>query len=572
MDSHEQHADKSILQKAVAALLDETRYECSVIRDFNLPSNYLMHDIKIPPVKKKKVKLVLEPKGIKTKSERGNREQYRQNVLFREKYKKNLRELYRREIQFRQKKIFIVQQRRLKITDNIATWFRQQVKDGPIYVCSVCIKLKFRKQVVQLDRDKYFKKGKQSAAVANQCYSQYGFICTEKIWKALEYLKESNPYYKETSLNQTWHDGFPPDFEDLTMAKEEHEVNPEIKLKQREEDQEDKDQNNKDKGFPSDTCLQPVDIGQEMLDQHFDDIFCVAPDTEPTYVKSIVDANRNIFEKNAEALEEAEMLQADGPQEDAWALIAPEAEAERLEAEMNKEQLNEEDIFGIPELDTTARKCNQGHDIEIRQTLFPASQMKTFMQQLKTEQKDVFYKIRQWCTDKVNGKNPEPFRVFINGGAGTGKSHLIKCMHFEVTKILSTNSANPDDIVVLLTAPTATAAFNIRGTTLHQAFSLPQSLPLPYIYLRDDTINKLRSKLQNLTILIIDEISMVGQRSLLYVSERFRQIKQSGTALFGNISVIAVGDFYQLPPIKQKCLYDLRPENSFPLWKTEMPL
>jgi ATP-dependent DNA helicase PIF1 len=119
---------------------------------------------------------------------------------------------------------------------------------------------------------------------------------------------------------------------------------------------------------------------------------------------------------------------------------------------------------------------------------------------------------------------------------------------------------------VLLTAPTATAAFNIGGTTLHQAFSLSKSLPLPYIYKRDDELNKLRSKLQYLNILIIDEISMVGQRMLLYVSERLRQIKQSGNALFGNISVIAVGDFYQLPPVKQKTLYDLRPVNYFPLW------
>ncbi|CAG2211045.1 unnamed protein product [Mytilus edulis] len=99
----------------------------------------------------------------------------------------------------------------------------------------------------------------------------------------------------------------------------------------------------------------------------------IPPDTEPTNVKSIVDANRKIFEQNAEALEEAEeMLQTDGPQEDAWAQIAPEAEAERLEGAMDKEQLNEEDIFEIPELDNTTRKSNQSHDIEIRQTLFPA--------------------------------------------------------------------------------------------------------------------------------------------------------------------------------------------------------
>ena len=43
-------------------------------------------------------------------------------------------------------------------------------------------------------------------------------------------------------------------------------------------------------------------------------------------------------------------------------------------------------------------------------------------------QSQVFYKIRQWCLDKVNGKNPEPFHMFITGGAGTDKSHLIKCI------------------------------------------------------------------------------------------------------------------------------------------------
>ncbi|XP_071142082.1 uncharacterized protein [Mytilus edulis] len=299
----------------------------------------------------------------------------------------------------------------------------------------------------------------------------------------------------------------------------------------------------------------------------------IPPETELQNVKSIVDANRQMFEKNAEALEEAEeMLLADGPQEDAWALIAPETEAERLEAQEDKKEINEEDSVEIPELDIATKKNQQGNDIEIRQTICPTPQIRTFMQQLNREQKDVFYRIRQWCIDKVNDKNPEPFRVFINGGAGTGKSHLIKCLFYEMTKILSPYSANPDDIVVLLTAPTATAAFNIGGTTLHQAFSLPPALPFPYIYLREDSVNKLRSKLQHLSILIIDEISMVGQRSLLYINERLRQIKQSGNALFGNICVIAVGDFYQLPPVKQKCLYDLRPESSFPLWSSNFSL
>lgn len=172
------------------------------------------------------------------------------------------------------------------------------------------------------------------------------------------------------------------------------------------------------------------------------------------------------------------------------------------------------------------------------------------------------YNVRQWCLDKVNGLNPDPFRIFVTGGAGTGKSHLIKCLHYETTKILSPNANSPDDIVVLLTAPTATAAFNIGGTTLHQAFSLSKALPLPYMYKKDDQL----TKLQFMNILVIDEISMVGQRLLIYISETLRQIKQSGNALFGNTSIIAVGDFYQLPPVKQKSLFDLQPKSFFPLW------
>lgn len=69
-----------------------------------------------------------------------------------------------------------------------------------------------------------------------------------------------------------------------------------------------------------------------------------------------------------------------------------------------------------------------------------------------------------------------------------------------------------------------------------------------------------------MNILVIDEISMVGQRLLIYISETLRQIKQSGNALFGNTSIIAVGDFYQLPPVKQKSLFDLQPKSFFPLW------
>ena len=100
------------------------------------------------------------------------------------------------------------------------------------------------------------------------------------------------------------------------------------------------------------------------------------------------------------------------------------------------------------------------------------------------------------------------------------------------------------------------AAFNINGTTIHSGPSIPADVRLPYQPLGEEKISTLLSKLSQLQILIIDEVSMVGQELLYYIHGRLRQIKQSKNHNpFGNVSILAVGDFYQLPPVKAKALY-----------------
>ncbi|CAG2208315.1 unnamed protein product [Mytilus edulis] len=83
---------------------------------------------------------------------------------------------------------------------------------------------------------------------------------------------------------------------------------------------------------------------------------------EPQKVKAIVESNRQVFEHNVDELDEAqELLEKQGPLEDAWALIAPESEAERIETQSEKEHLGHEDSVEIPDLDTSNKKHRGGN-------------------------------------------------------------------------------------------------------------------------------------------------------------------------------------------------------------------
>ena len=132
---------------------------------------------------------------------------------------------------------------------------------------------------------------------------------------------------------------------------------------------------------------------------------------------------------------------------------------------------------------------------------------------------------------------------------------MIETIYAEACKILE-NKDDIDQHKVLLTAPTGVAAFNINWLTLHRAFHLPTKLTTPYQGLGEDILNEMRCEIGNLQLLIIDEISMVGQLMLHYISHRLCQLKQKKTEiLFGGISILTFGDFYQLPPVNSTALY-----------------
>ena len=205
-------------------------------------------------------------------------------------------------------------------------------------------------------------------------------------------------------------------------------------------------------------------------------------------VQEVVDGNRLAFEVEDEDLEKIKKnMDEQGILEDAWCELCPEQELERLECIAELEEQAKVVVEGQEEIPDLGLRRERVPNIERRHNVMCRGDGLALIRSLNKTQLAVFYEIRQWCLDWANGKNPAPLHVFITGGAGTGKSHLIKAI---------------------------------------------------------------------LQLLIIDEISMVDHNLFSYVHSRLRQIKQTGDySSFGNVSVIAVGDFFQLPPVRGKPLY-----------------
>ena len=113
---------------------------------------------------------------------------------------------------------------------------------------------------------------------------------------------------------------------------------------------------------------------------------------------------------------------------------------------------------------------------------------------------------------------------------------------------------DPDSLVVY-TAPTGVTANAIQSTILYFLFRFPIAIGV-FVLLQPNNASEFQNRLQTLKYLVVDEKSMIGLRLLANVDSRLCQtFLYSSSEVFGGISVILVGDFYQLPPVKQRPLY-----------------
>ena len=259
---------------------------------------------------------------------------------------------------------------------------------------------------------------------------------------------------------------------------------------------------------------------------------------------------RNEYEHHIEELELARQMMEDEQRE--YDQTAPNAEQENREAEEEGSKESEQFVYFNPSRVVEHRHYDIG--IELQSTcsvppvetsgiMLPDDEYLPLLRSLNLRQREFFNHIVHWikCKD-------EPVYAFLTGGAGVGKSVVIRALYQTLYRILNLKDGeNPDDKRILLCAYMGFAAFNISGQTICSAFH-KKMYQGTYNHLSADELNTFRIKYRHLKVVIIDEISMVGNMTLSFIDTRLQQLTGSKAA-FGGLSVIAVGDLYQLKPV-----------------------
>ncbi|MBQ8251392.1 MAG: AAA family ATPase [Alphaproteobacteria bacterium] len=142
---------------------------------------------------------------------------------------------------------------------------------------------------------------------------------------------------------------------------------------------------------------------------------------------------------------------------------------------------------------------------------------------LSREQHELFHQIEET-------KN----HYLIQGQAGTGKSTFIKYLFEHSSKRIR------------ILCPTAIAALNIAGVTIHSLFRLPLSdyIVKEQVEIKKKTINILKKT----DIIVIDEISMV-RPDIIDTMDYILKQARGDFSPFGGVQMVFVGDLCQLPPV-----------------------
>ena len=208
-------------------------------------------------------------------------------------------------------------------------------------------------------------------------------------------------------------------------------------------------------------------------------------------------------------------------------------------------------------------------NIEILQGRMPKDEYFKLLASLNNKQREIFTHVMH----SLSTAPEKQICLFITGGAGVGKSVVIRVLYQALHRHFCSDAGqNPEDIRIAVCAYTGLAAYNVQGSTLHSTFCIEPNKKLKYKQLSDDKRNTLRTKFRDLSVLIVDEVSMVGNGMLNILYHRLQEIKCNYHQPFGGVHIILVGDLFQLRPVGDSWIFADCKEGyaslATNLWKT----
>ena len=212
-------------------------------------------------------------------------------------------------------------------------------------------------------------------------------------------------------------------------------------------------------------------------------------------------------------------------------------------------------ITDIPHIDSTSKKTDMMSKSFLIPKLIPEDDFLTSIRQLNEGQRRYLLNIVHLIKTRPN----EPFFHFISGGAGVGKSTLIKAVQQCLNRYwIHQLNVTPDTVKILPCSPFGRPAAALKGFTLHYAMQFGNYNLRDICYnaklLNADKRNTLQCLYTDLKIIIIDEISLCGAHMLWALNIRLQEIFDSQLP-FAGLSLIVVGDLNQLPPINDSPVY-----------------
>jgi len=157
--------------------------------------------------------------------------------------------------------------------------------------------------------------------------------------------------------------------------------------------------------------------------------------------------------------------------------------------------------------------------------------------------------VLNWTEDQTRAlallRSPTP--AFITGGAGTGKSTVVR-EFIQNPPAESSGETTPKNAVAVL-ASTGTAAILLGGRTFHSFFGLGIMEGGPEVVLERALRHRgIVQRLRKTNTVLVDEISMIGEAEFR-VAEKIARKARANSAPWGGLRLVAVGDFSQLPPV-----------------------